>query len=85
MINECYAEIKNVEEALEEITLSRRNIIRRFKHSTGITPIRYLQKTKTEAAKNLLETTDKDIVDVMSRTGYNDMKNFRQLFKLLKD
>ncbi len=81
MINERYAEIKNLEEALEEIPSSRRNIIRRFKHATGITPIRYLQKTKIEAAKNLLETTDKDIVDVMVSTGYNDMKNFRQLFK----
>ncbi len=81
MINEHYAEIKSLEEALEEIPSSRRNIIRRFKHATGITPIRYLQKTKIEAAKNLLETTDKDIVDVMVSTGYNDMKNFRQLFK----
>jgi transcriptional regulator GlxA family with amidase domain len=81
MINEKYHEIKNLEEALEEIPSSKRNIIRRFKQSTGLTPIRYLQKTKIEAAKNLLETTNKDIVEVMVSTGYNDMKNFRQLFK----
>ncbi len=80
-INERYSEIKNVEEALEEVPSSRRNIIRRFKQATGITPIRYLQKTKIEAAKNLLETTNKDILDVMVSSGYNDMKNFRQLFK----
>lgn len=80
-INERYSEIKNVEEALEEVPSSRRNIIRRFKQATGITPIRYLQKTKIEAAKNLLETTNKDILDVMISSGYNDMKNFRQLFK----
>jgi transcriptional regulator GlxA family with amidase domain len=81
LINENYHEIKNLEEALEEIPSSKRNIIRRFKQSTGLTPIRYLQKTKIEAAKNLLETTNKDIVDVMVSTGYNDMKNFRNLFK----
>lgn len=80
-INQRYSEIKNVEEALEEVPSSRRNIIRRFKQATGITPIRYLQKTKIEAAKNLLETTNKDILDVMISCGYNDMKNFRQLFK----
>ena len=81
LINERYSEIKSVEEALEEIPSSRRNIIRRFKQKTGITPIRYLQKTKIEAAKNLLETTNKDILDVMISSGYNDMKNFRNLFK----
>lgn len=81
LINERYSEIRNVEEALEEVPSSRRNIIRRFKQKTGITPIRYLQKTKIEAAKNLLETTNKDILDVMVSSGYNDMKNFRNLFK----
>lgn len=81
LINERFFEIKTVEEALEIVPSSRRNIIRRFKQKTGITPIRYLQKTKIEAAKNLLETTNKDILDVMVSCGYNDMKNFRQLFK----
>ena len=81
LIQEKYFEIKNLEEALDEIPSSKRNIIRRFKQSTGLTPIRYLQKTKIEAAKNLLETTNKDIVEVMVSTGYNDMKNFRNLFK----
>lgn len=81
LINERYSRIRSVEEALTEVPSSRRNIIRRFKQRTGITPIRYLQKTKIEAAKNLLETTDKDILEVMVCCGYNDMKNFRQLFK----
>lgn len=81
LINERYSQIKNVEEVLEEVPSSRRNIIRRFKQKTGITPIRYLQKTRIEAAKNILETTNKDTLDVMVCCGYNDMKNFRQLFK----
>lgn len=76
-----FSEIKNVEEALDEVPSSRRNIIRRFKQATGITPIRYLQKTKIEAAKQLLETTNKTILDVMISSGYYDMKNFRNLFK----
>jgi len=81
IINERYAQMKGVENILNEVPSSRRNVIRRFKQATGITPIRYLQKTKIEAAKNLLETTNKDILDVMVSSGYNDMKNFRNLFK----
>jgi len=80
-IQQRYSEIKNVEEALDDVPSSRRNIIRRFKQATGITPIRYLQKTKIEAAKQLLETTNKSILDIMVSSGYNDLKNFRALFK----
>lgn len=80
-INEKFSELRNIEEALEKIPSSRRNIIRRFKQATGTTPIKYLQKTKIEAAKKMLESTEKDVTDIMHSSGYNDAKNFRQLFK----
>lgn len=83
IINERYRDLKNVEEALEEIPSSRRNIVRRFKTATGMTPIRYLQKTKIESAKLLLETTNKDILEVMLSSGYQDLKSFRELFRNL--
>jgi transcriptional regulator GlxA family with amidase domain len=78
-----YPDLKNVEEALEEIPSSRRNIVRRFKSATGMTPIRYLQRIKIEAAKHLLETTDRDVLDIMLSSGYQDIKSFRELFKNL--
>ena len=76
-----FQELKSIEEAIADIPASRRNLVRRFKHATGITPIRYLQKTKIEAAKKLLENTEKGLFEIMLSAGYNDMKNFRQLFK----
>ncbi len=76
-----FPEIKSIEEAIADIPASRRNLVRRFKQATGITPIRYLQKTKIEAAKKLLENTEKGLFEIMLAAGYNDMKNFRQLFK----
>lgn len=81
IISERYRDLKNVEEALGEIPSSRRNMVRRFKVATGMTPIRYLQKTKIESAKNLLETTNKDILEVMLSSGYQDVKSFRELFR----
>lgn len=80
-INSRYGEMKNVEEAMGEVPASRRNIIRRFKQATGMTPIRYLQKTKIEAAKQMLENTDREILDIMLAAGYNDLKSFRQVFR----
>jgi len=70
IINERYRDLRNVEEALEQIPSSRRNMVRRFKTATGMTPIRYL-----------LETTNKDILEVMLSSGYQDLKNFRELFR----
>ena len=76
-----FSAIKSLEEAIVDIPASRRNLVRRFKQATGMTPIRYLQRTKIEAAKKLLENTEKGLLEIMMATGYNDMKNFRQLFK----
>ncbi len=80
-IQDRFQDIQSVEEVLDEVPSSRRNLIRRFKHSTGMTPIRYLQRTRIEAAKRQLETTGDDIFSVMEASGYSDIKNFRQLFK----
>ena len=76
-----FSAIRSLEEAIVDIPASRRNLVRRFKQATGMTPIRYLQRTKIEAAKKLLENTEKGLLEIMLSAGYNDMKNFRQLFK----
>lgn len=76
-----YNELSTVEEFLNEIPASRRNLVRRFKGATGLTPIEYLQRTRMEAAKKILENTNRTILDVMLEVGYNDLKTFRLLFK----
>ncbi|MEO6150716.1 MAG: helix-turn-helix domain-containing protein [Mucilaginibacter sp.] len=76
-----YPKSATVEEIIGDIPSSRRNFVRRFKHATGITPIEYLQRTRLEGAKKLLEKTNQSISEVMYNSGYNDVKSFRQLFK----
>jgi len=80
-IQKDYAEVRTIEELLNDIPASRRNLVRRFKHATGNTPIDYLQKTRIEAAKKILEQPNGSIVGSMVASGYNDLKTFRQLFK----
>ncbi|HEX8269562.1 MAG TPA: helix-turn-helix domain-containing protein [Flavobacterium sp.] len=70
-----------IEEIVIDVPSSRRNLVRRFKHVTGITPIEYLQKTRIEAAKQMLEASNQSIMEVMLESGYNDLKSFRMLFK----
>ncbi len=80
-IESSYSEAGTIEEIIKDIPASRRNIVRRFKHVIGITPIEYLQQTRIEAAKKLLEQTDKQMSEVIYYSGYNDPKAFRKIFR----
>ncbi len=77
----AYHEAGTIEEIIKDLPASRRNIVRRFKLVTGITPIEYLQKTRVEAAKKLLEQTNQQMTEVMLNCGYNDPKAFRKIFR----
>ncbi|MGV3461286.1 MAG: GlxA family transcriptional regulator [Flavobacterium sp.] len=80
-IKKNYSKASTIEEIITGVPSSRRNLVRRFKQVTGITPIEYLQKTRIEAAKQLLEQSRHSIAEVMFESGYNDLKTFRSLFK----
>lgn len=80
-IKKNYAQVNTIEEIVNDIPASRRNLVRRFKMATGNTPIEYLQKTRIEAAKKCLEQASGGVLEAMISSGYNDQKAFRQLFK----
>lgn len=61
--------------------VSYRTFIRRFAKATGVSPTKYLQRIKIEAAKSLLETSDLNMDSIMERVGYSDPASFSQLFK----
>ena len=75
-----YMDITTVDALVKEMPVSQRNFVRRFKQATGVTPIDYLQQTRIEAARQLLEHTDLSMVEIMCHVGYGDMKSFRNLF-----
>jgi transcriptional regulator GlxA family with amidase domain len=79
-IEKKYPEIETIEEILRDIPSSRRNIVRRFKQVTGISPIEYLQYVRIESAKKQLEQTSHNINEIIGHTGYMDPKSFRKTF-----
>lgn len=80
-IESTYQDIESIEDLIQDLPSSRRNVVRRFKQATGCTPIEYLQKTRIEAAKKLLEQTNQRMLEVMFNSGYNDPKAFRKVFR----
>lgn len=54
---------------------------RRFLRATGLSPIKYVQQLRIEAAKRRLERACGAIDDIAWEVGYDDAAFFRRLFK----
>ncbi len=70
-----------VEDLAMKVAIGTRHFERRFKKATNNTPIEYIQRVKIEAAKKHLETSSKNVSEVMWEVGYADPKAFRVIFK----
>ena len=87
-IKEAQAFIENnvtekisVKDLAVKFSIGTRNFERRFKKATNNSPIKYIQRVKIEAAKKLLETSTKNVSEVMYDVGYIDTKAFRIIFR----
>jgi transcriptional regulator GlxA family with amidase domain len=74
---------ENIEltQVANHFAMTQRTLIRRFKQSTGDTPMAYLQKLRIEKAKQLLESSQLPIEDLLNVVGYEDLSSFRKLFQ----
>ncbi len=61
--------------------LSVRSFMRRFKQTTGTSPLVYQQRLRIESAKEKLMNRDIPISDIGALVGYSDTAFFRRLFK----
>lgn len=80
-IENHYQDTIRVDDLANQVALSRRTLERRFKKATCNTVTEYTQRVKVEAAKKSLESTQKNVNEVMYEVGYSDAKSFRNLFR----
>jgi transcriptional regulator GlxA family with amidase domain len=71
----------SVEDLASKFAIGKRHFERRFKTATKNTPVEYMQRVRMEAARKQLETSSKNINEVMYDVGYTDAKAFRNIFK----
>jgi len=64
----------------EESRMSRRTMERRFKRTTGVTPLGYVQQLRVEKAKRLLEDGGQTFSEITYEVGYEDISFFRKVF-----
>jgi AraC family transcriptional activator FtrA len=61
--------------------MSERTFLRRFKESTGTSPIAWLERERMNRARELLESADLPLADVATQCGYQSLETFRAAFK----
>ena len=76
-----YGEKITVDEIASMLSISRRNLERRFKKVTYNSIVEYLQRVRIEAAKMSLERNRENVNEAMYKSGYTDNKAFRTTFK----
>lgn len=71
----------HVEDVLNVVSASRRNLEQRFKKNTGRTLHEEIQNAKLEYAKNLLCTSNITIENIAQKSGFPSVQRFYTFFK----
>lgn len=64
-----------------QFTLSLRTLHRQLKHTTGLTPQRYLNRLRLIKARHMLRHSDESVTDIAFRCGFGDSNHFSTLFR----
>lgn len=70
----------SVDTLAERVAMSARNFARVFGKEFGTTPGRYLLRLRVEAARRLLEQTDKSLTQVATACGFRSVAVMRRAF-----
>lgn len=70
----------SLERLASAFNTSERTLLRRFKGETKSTPLRRLQQLRVTRAKQLLEETGMELVNIAEEVGYRDLSAFSRLF-----
>jgi transcriptional regulator GlxA family with amidase domain len=61
--------------------MSTRNFARAFRKELGVTPAVYVESSRVEAARRLLETTDTGVAEVATLCGFTTLETMHRTFK----
>ena len=70
-------------ELADKLHTSRRNLLRLFQATTGMSPSRYIDETMLDRAKGLLATSQMTLKQIAYETGYSTASHFSTKFRQL--
>jgi transcriptional regulator GlxA family with amidase domain len=65
------------------LTMSERSFQRWFRAETGTSPGRYVERTRVEAARRMLEQTDEGLSSIAHRCGFGTVETLHRAFRRL--
>ena len=77
---ETVAAEHSVEAMAARANMSPRHFARAFRAETGITPARYVERVRLEAARRRLEDTTEPIAAVAAACGFGTAETMRRVF-----
>ncbi|EGT5762407.1 GlxA family transcriptional regulator [Cronobacter sakazakii] len=80
-ILENLAQDLSVERLAEHVAMSPRNFTRVFTRETGVSPARYVEEARLDAARQRLEQGGESIEQVATQCGFGNAINLRRVFE----
>ncbi|WP_240417328.1 AraC family transcriptional regulator [Paenibacillus periandrae] len=80
-INQNYTETFSLDELSKVLHLNKYYICHSFKEATGYTVNNYLIRKRIEEAKKMLLSTDRSVLDISEKLGFNTPVYFSRAFK----
>jgi len=71
----------DVDALAEKSSMSPRTFYRKFKKSTGLTPARFINQSRLDAARRLIEGSSIQIKAIASQCGFGDIERMRRAFQ----
>ena len=71
----------SVDMLASRVSMSPRNFFRVFVHEVGMTPGRFVERVRVEAARRLLEETSRGIPDIAATCGFGSPETMRLAFR----
>eukprot|EP01035_Chromulina_nebulosa_P036233 gene36233-biopygen23799 len=80
-VRENIARDFSMDELADAVNLTPRTFARRLASVCGLSPVRFAQRIRIEAAERLLETTRLSVDEVARRVGYAEPSTLRRLIR----
>lgn len=80
-IEKHYSEKVDIRKISRVAAISEYHFLRTFKQIFGLSPYKYLLKTRLQKASELLKTKAHSITEIASLTGFTDINSFSKSFK----
>ncbi len=81
MVQAQYQERLNINDIAEQLDVSKSYLSKKFKEETGMTFVEFLNRYRINQAIQLLEQGDLRILEVATKVGFSQYKNFSKVFR----